>query len=77
MAALNDPREGTSGDVDCVVDMELAAGTMSILFGRHSLHRVTQVESARPRIMAILAYEPRPGVMFNDETRIRFYGRAH
>jgi hypothetical protein len=59
-----------------VVDMEFAAGTMSILYGRHSLHRVTPVEGPRPRIMAILAYEPRPGVMFNDETRIRFYGRA-
>ena len=59
-----------------VVDLPLAAGTMSILFGRHSLHRVTEVESARPRIMAILAYEPRPEVVFNDETRIRFYGRA-
>jgi hypothetical protein len=59
-----------------VVDMELAPGTMSIVFGRHSLHRVTEVVGPNPRVMAILAYEPRPGVVFNDETRIRFYGRA-
>lgn len=59
-----------------VLDLDLAPGTMSILFGRRSLHRVTEVLGARSRMMAILAYEPRPGVMFNDETRIRFYGRA-
>jgi len=59
-----------------VVDMVLAPGTMSIVFGRHSLHRVTEVAGPNPRVMAILAYEPQPGVVFNDETRIRFYGRA-
>lgn len=65
------------GEERDVLDLDLSPGSMSILFGRRSLHRVTEVEGARPRMMAILAYEPRPGVMFNDETRIRFYGRAN
>ncbi len=65
-----------NGDRGHVVDLGLDAGTLLILLGRHSLHRVTPIEGPRPRILSILAYEPKPGVMFNDETRIRFYGRA-
>lgn len=65
-----------AGERKHVVDVDLQAGTMLILLGRHSLHRVTEIAGPRPRIQSILAYEPAPGVVFNDETRIRFYGRA-
>lgn len=52
------------------------AGTLTIFRGRNTAHRVTPVEGAVDRIIAVFSYFERPGVMFSAEERIGFYGRA-
>jgi hypothetical protein len=54
----------------------LAAGTLNVFRGKNTAHRVTTVEGYRERIIAVFSYYERPGVMFTDEERIGFYGRA-
>ncbi|MCH7795534.1 MAG: hypothetical protein IH900_10415 [Proteobacteria bacterium] len=40
------------------------------------LHRVTPVEGAHPRLLAVLSYDPEPGKMLTEHTRKIFYGRV-
>ncbi|MDP9138029.1 MAG: 2OG-Fe(II) oxygenase [Pseudomonadota bacterium] len=54
----------------------LSAGTLNVFKGRNTAHRVTPIEGATDRIIAVFSYYERPGVMFSDEERIGFYGRA-
>ncbi|MBS0577743.1 MAG: 2OG-Fe(II) oxygenase [Proteobacteria bacterium] len=54
----------------------LAAGTLNVFAGRNTLHRVTKVRGALSRLVAVYSYYDRPGVMFSDEERRGFYGRA-
>jgi hypothetical protein len=54
----------------------LAAGTLTIFAGKHTLHRVSPVRGRLDRIVAVYSYYERPNVMFSDEERIGFYGRA-
>ena len=57
-----------------VLDME--AGALVLFRGRYALHRVTPVEGARPRLLAVLSYDPEPGKMLTEHTRALFYGRV-
>jgi hypothetical protein len=54
----------------------LAAGTLNVFAGRNTLHRVTKVRGEHSRLVAVYSYYDRPGVMFSDEERRGFYGRA-
>jgi hypothetical protein len=54
----------------------LAAGTLNVFAGRHTLHRVTEVRGAPSRIVAVYSYYDRPGVEFSDAERRGFYGRT-
>ena len=56
--------------------MPLEAGTLNVFRGKNTAHRVTPVEGATNRVIAVFSYYERPGVMFSDEVRIGFYGRA-
>ncbi len=40
------------------------------------LHRVRPLSGNKDRIIAILSYYERPGVVFSAEERLGFYGRA-
>ncbi len=51
-------------------------GTLTVFKGRYAAHRVTPVEGARTRIVAVFSYYERPRVTFSAEERIGFYGRA-
>ena len=51
-------------------------GTLNVFRGRNTAHRVTPVQGARARIIAVLSFFERPGVAFSDAERIGFYGRA-
>ena len=66
---LDGAREGVR-----TLDME--AGALVLFRGRYVLHRVTPVEGARPRLLAVLSYDPEPGRMLTEHTRKIFYGRA-
>lgn len=54
----------------------LTAGTLNVFRGKNTAHRVTTVEGTRPRIIAVFSYYERPGVLFTEEERRGFYGRA-
>lgn len=56
--------------------MPLEAGTLNVFKGKNTAHRVTPVQGDVDRIIAVFSYFERPGVVFSDEERIGFYGRA-
>jgi hypothetical protein len=63
------------GDRSAVTHVEFRPGSLMLFAGRHSLHRVTAVEGARPRHVALLAYDTRPGTDSTDELKLARYGR--
>jgi hypothetical protein len=54
----------------------LAAGTLNVFAGKNTLHRVSLVRGHRDRLVAVYSYYEQPNVMFDDNERIGFYGRA-
>jgi hypothetical protein len=66
-----------SGQDYDVATVPLAAGTLNVFKGKNTAHRVTPVEGPRERVIAVLSYYERPGVMFSDDERVGFYGRAN
>ena len=64
------------GEDDQVPQLTLTPGTLNVFKGRNTAHRVTPVEGGRERIISVFSYYERPGVVFSDEERIGFYGRA-
>jgi len=65
--------EGRDAQVERI---DVAPGTLNVFRGRNTAHRITPVEGAAPRVIAVFSYFERPGVTFSDEERIGFYGRA-
>lgn len=63
------------GDPD-VRKLRLAAGTLNVFRGKNTAHRVTPVSGARDRVIAVFSYYEQPGVVFSEEERVGFYGRA-
>lgn len=51
-------------------------GTLNVFRGKNTAHRVTPVVGNRERMIAVFSYYEMPGVMFSDEERVGFYGRA-
>ncbi|WP_305983697.1 2OG-Fe(II) oxygenase [Roseibium sp. MMSF_3544] len=56
--------------------IELEPGTLNVFKGKNTAHRVTPVHGNVERIIAVFSFFERPGVLFSDEERIGFYGRA-
>ncbi len=56
--------------------LDMPAGTLALFKGHHSLHRVTEVRGARPRLVAVLSYVREPGRLFQPWERELFYGHA-
>ena len=52
------------------------AGTLVFFRGRNSMHRVAPNEGARTRMLAVLAYNSKPGVALSETARMTFYGRT-
>ncbi len=65
--------EGRDPEVET---LSLAPGNLNVFRGRNTAHRVTPVAGARERIIAVFSFYERPGVLFSEEERIGFYGRA-
>ena len=58
-----------AGDSERTIRPALVPGDLMIFIGRGTAHRVTPVLSTRqPRMMALLVYEPRSGVLFPRAT---------
>lgn len=57
------------------VELAMDAGGLALFRGRDALHRVAPVAGARTRILAVLAYNTRPGVALSESAQRTFYGR--
>lgn len=68
-----DIRAGERSDLVRIEPM--TPGTLMIFNGRWSYHRVSTVEGAVPRHVALLAYDTKPGTDSNDELKLARYGR--
>lgn len=53
---------------------KVKAGSFSIMLGRYTMHRVTEVEAEKPRISVILSYELQPGLHMDLATRKISFG---
>jgi hypothetical protein len=59
-----------------VTTIPMEPGTLMFFEGRHSLHRVTPIEGGTPRLVALLAYDTKPGTCSSELLRLVRYGRA-
>ena len=64
------------GDRALVRELPFTAGTLLIFGGRQTLHRVTRVGGARPRLVPVLTYAERPGLKNSETVRKLFWGRT-
>lgn len=64
------------GDRTGVVRLPMTPGTLLVFAGRHSLHRVSPIGGATPRLVALLAYDTRPGTDSTDVLKLSRYGRT-
>ena len=64
------------GDRDRVLELPFTAGALLIFGGRQTLHRVTRVTGAVPRLVPVLAYAERPGLTNSETVRELFWGRT-
>ncbi len=63
-----------AGDMSHARTFSRGAGAFTLFRGGYSLHGVTEVEGAHPRITAIMAYSETPDETASDEINIRIYG---
>jgi hypothetical protein len=63
-------------DGDGVVHVPMDPGTLMLFEGRHSVHRVTPVEGEEARLVALLAYDTKPGTMSSELLKLVRYGRG-
>ncbi len=64
------------GAREAVRALDMDPGALVLFRGHYALHRVTPVEGTRPRLLAVLSYDPEPGKMLTEHTRRIFYGRV-
>ncbi|WP_299843740.1 hypothetical protein [uncultured Roseovarius sp.] len=64
-----------SGDMSQAQTFSRGAGTFTLFRGGYSLHGVTKVEGAHPRISAILTYDEVPDRVIDDDINVRIYGK--
>lgn len=84
---VKDVRDADSGDMNYeqtgkildgsapVQTLSMDAGTLVLFRGRNSIHRVTPTEGNITRMLAVLAYNTKPGIALSESARITFYGR--
>ena len=64
------------GEDSAVQSLTIAPGTLNLFRGKNTAHRVTPIEGPRERLVAVFSYYERPGVVFSEQERVGFYGRA-
>lgn len=55
--------------------LDVSPGTLVLFRGRNSMHRVTPTIGGRTRILVVLAYNAKSGVVLSEAARMTFYGR--
>jgi hypothetical protein len=68
-------RRVLDGDRSPVRTIPMTPGTLLLFEGRHSMHRVTPIEGATARLVALLAYDTRPDTVSTPLLRRARYGR--
>jgi hypothetical protein len=61
---------------DLVVVEPMTPGTLMLFEGRRSLHRVTTIAGDRPRHVALLGYDTKPGTRSSEQLQRTRYGRV-
>ena len=64
------------GESEKVVRLPMQSGTLLIFEGRNSVHRVSRLCGATDRLVALLAYDTKPGTVSSPVLRMARYGRA-
>lgn len=64
------------GVSDRVVRLPMTPGTLLIFEGRNSIHRVSALRGPTERLVALLAYDTKPGTMSTPVLRMARYGRG-
>jgi len=62
------------GDHSTVKQFDREDGALMMFRGCHSAHRVTEVRGNRPRLMCVMVYEDRPGVVGDPVVNETVYG---
>lgn len=65
-----------NGNDPGVQTVAMSPGTLNVFRGKNTAHRVTPVQGPRSRMIAVLSYYETAGMMFSDEERLGFFGRA-
>jgi hypothetical protein len=63
------------GDEHDVVRVPMTPGTLLLFEGRNSIHRVTPIRGATTRLVALLAYDTKPGTRSSKLLQRARYGR--
>ncbi len=64
------------GERDGVVELPFSSGTLLILGGRQTIHRVTRVRGKRARLVPVLCFSEKPGSANSPAVRKMFWGRT-
>jgi hypothetical protein len=60
---------------DTVVTLPMTPGTLLVFAGRYSLHRVSPIAGATPRLVGLFGYDTKPGTMSSELLKEVRYGR--
>jgi len=71
----DDVRAVLDGASPRVERVPMTPGTLLLFQGRHALHRVTRVAGEVSRLVALLAYDTKPGTVSSRLLRLARYGR--
>jgi hypothetical protein len=64
-----------AGDMSHAKIFDRGAGTFTLFRGGYSLHGVTEVVGAHPRITSIMTYDELPNRVISDDINVRIYGK--
>jgi predicted 2-oxoglutarate/Fe(II)-dependent dioxygenase YbiX len=56
--------------------ISMKPGGLLLFNGKNSMHRVTKVKCKETRILAVLAYNDKPGVSLSSSAQMTFYGKT-
>lgn len=71
---FDEVKSALSGVSDRIQKHKVKEGSFTIMLGRYTMHRVTEVQKSQPRISVVLSYELQPGVAMDVDTRLMSFG---
>jgi hypothetical protein len=64
------------GDRGPLTVLPMTPGTLLVFAGRHSMHRVSPIHGAIPRLVGLFGYDTQPGTMSSELLKAVRYGRV-